>query len=84
LKENITDEELKSSVKVFLNERKNLENIRLELLKNFYLLADMLMENNFDKDAKIDCQLAQLLSKTFIANPNEDINILLIVRIFFK
>jgi tetratricopeptide (TPR) repeat protein len=80
LKENISDEELKSSVKVFLNEKKNLENIRLELLKNFYLLADMLMENNFDKDAKIDCQLGQLLSKTFIPNPNEDINILLVVR----
>lgn len=80
LKENITDEDLKSSVKVFLNERKNLENIRLEVLKNFYLLADMLMENNFDKEGKIDCKLAKLLSKTFIANPNEDINILLIVK----
>ncbi len=82
MKEKITDEDLKTSPKMFINEKKNLENLKIDLLKNFYLLTDMLLENNFDEKRILDNLLVDILSKMNIMNPNDDVNLLLIVNIY--
>lgn len=79
-KEVINDEDLKSSMKLYNFEKKNLENLRIEIMKNFYLLTDILVEHGFDKEGKLDEILATYSIKIFTLNLSDDVNLLTIVK----
>ena len=73
------------SKKKFLFEKKNLEKIKIEFLKTFYLLFDKLIENKFDNNFKIRIFLNQFYNNYFSKNKTEDddISLLTIVIKFF-
>lgn len=77
LDEKVTDEDIRNSKKIYVHEKKNLENLKLEILKNFYSLADMLVKNGYDKGLRIHETLNGILEKT---NLHEDINAMIIVN----
>jgi hypothetical protein len=75
--QNIQDENLKISKKKFHYERKNLDNLKLEILKNLFHINDILVQNGFDKLGKLNSLLKNLFENCGLNDPNEDQNYLL-------
>jgi len=78
----IEDEELKPSSKIYLNEKKNLENAKIDFLKNFFIIEDILRSNGLDKDKFVVNKLSNLVFKSF--GTNEDLNMLIIVSTIYN
>lgn len=54
--------------------------LKIEIIKNFYYLADILIDNGYDKTRRLSLELAILYEKSMLHNTmNEDLNILMIV-----
>jgi hypothetical protein len=74
--EEIKDQELRSSCKIYYNEKKNLENLKIELLKNFFILMGEF--NKINLDSSIDVLLNEKFTQMIIQNPNEEDYILIV------
>jgi hypothetical protein len=73
---------LKKSKKQLIFDKKNLESLKIEVIKNFYCLADLLIEHGFDSSKRVYNTLSSLAENYVYkySNYNEDLNLLTIVK----
>jgi hypothetical protein len=75
----IDDKQLKISKKKYAYEKKNLDYLKIEIIKNLIYLDEVLIQNGMDASRKLNLLINDLFDTCSLNNPSEDLNYLLIV-----
>jgi hypothetical protein len=78
--EPIEDQHLNISNKKYVYERRNLDYLKIEIIKDLIYLDEILIQNGLDKSRKLNLLLIDLFDTCSLNNPSEDLNYLLIVN----